>query len=301
MSLRYQTPSRFSAPPGRRGRPFLAACAVALSAACAVPATTGAAPSFVWHAAAPRASTAVTPPSRPITRPTWLPRVTITEYYPVPEAWFTGRRVQAAGLPSPHRVDWLFSARGVTMEGDGIGLDGRRYHVVNVGRGGWVDELGRPMPLGGSRPIFWRAGGFWRNARNQLTFPLEEGGWSNGAGARYVPLSGVSFAPGPSLPLTYYHSLAVDPRLIPLGSRVYIPAYRSLGGGWFTAQDTGGAIRGAHVDVFRRPPASPAESSRYLTSQRVYVVPRGQPARTPPSGPAPAPPQTGAGGGLASG
>ena len=49
--------------------------------------------------------------------------------------------------------------------------------------------------------------------------------------------------------------------MIPLGSRVYIPAYRHDGhGGWFVAQDTGGAIGGRHIDVFRPPPASSADA-----------------------------------------
>ena len=61
--------------------------------------------------------------------------------------------------------------------------------------------------------------------------------------------------------------------MIPLGSRVYIPAYRHDGyGGWFVAQDTGGAINGRHVDVYRRPPASATTSGQYLTAQRVFVI-----------------------------
>ena len=85
----------------------------------------------------------------------------------------------------------------------------------------------------------------------------------------------MSFAAGPSLPLRYLQSIAVDPRVIPMGSRVYIPAYAHDGyGGWFVAQDTGGAINGRHVDVYRRPPASPSASGRYLTRQRIYVIKR---------------------------
>jgi 3D (Asp-Asp-Asp) domain-containing protein len=83
----------------------------------------------------------------------------------------------------------------------------------------------------------------------------------------------VRFAPGPSLPLHAYQSIAVDPRVIPLGSRVYIPAYRGDGhGGWFVAQDTGGAIRGRRIDVYRMPPATPTSGGRYLAGQRVFVV-----------------------------
>ena len=83
----------------------------------------------------------------------------------------------------------------------------------------------------------------------------------------------MSFAVGPSLPLSFYQSIAVDPGVIPLGSRVYIPAYAHDGhGGWFIAQDTGGAINGRHIDVYRSPPASPTDSGRFFTSQRVFVV-----------------------------
>jgi 3D (Asp-Asp-Asp) domain-containing protein len=106
-----------------------------------------------------------------------------------------------------------------------------------------------------------------------VTFPFHAGGWSNGRGRKYVPLRGVSFAVGPALSLRFYRSIAVDPSVIPLGSRVYIPAYRHDGyGGWFIAQDTGGAILGAHVDVYRPPPPTPQEAGRYLIEQRAFVV-----------------------------
>jgi hypothetical protein len=209
--------------------------------------------------------------ARPISRPGWVSRVTVTEYYPVPESWFGGALVPAPGLSGAHRVDWLYSARGLTMEGDGIGLDGRRYHVDSVGRGGWVDRSGRRTCVGCRAGVFWRAGGFWRNARNALTYPLAGGGWFAGTGKRFVDLPGVRFAPGPSRLLTYYQSVAVDPKTIPLGSRVYIPFYHDISGGWFTAQDTGGAIRGRHLDVYRTPP--PSGSGRHLSDQQVYVIP----------------------------
>jgi 3D (Asp-Asp-Asp) domain-containing protein len=225
---------------------------------------------------------------RTITKPTWVSPVTVTEYFPIPEAYFRGARVRAPGLTGRHRIDWLYSARGLTMEGDGIGLDGRRYHVDATGSGGWVDKYGHRATPGGSRPVFWRAGGFYRNARGLLTFPLDAGGgslnlgggsldvgggWFNGVGLKYVPLRGVSFATGPSLPLTYYRSIATDPNYIPRGSRVYIPYYRNINGGWFRAEDTGGAIDGKHVDVYRPPPPSIDDGGRYLTRQRIYVVP----------------------------
>lgn len=213
--------------------------------------------------------------ARPISKPTWLPRVTITEYFPVPERWFVGRKVSAPGLSTRHRIDWLYGGRGLSMEGDGVGLDGRRYHISGLGRGGWVDKFGRPTGFGrtGSRALFWRAGGFWRNVDGRLTFPLSAGGWFNGPGARYVPLPGVRFSRGASKPLRYYRSIAVDPRLIPMRSCVFVPAYQRISGGWFTAADTGGAIDGRHIDVFRPAPSSVEDGGRYFRNERIFVIP----------------------------
>jgi hypothetical protein len=210
----------------------------------------------------------------------WLRNVNITEYWPAPEAWFKGRLVTAPGLPGEHRIDWLYSANGLSMEGEGIGLDGRMYHIEDLGNGGWVTASGAstsPSNGWGAGAPFWRAGGYWRNRQGAVTFPLAAGGWYAGTGRRYVPLPGVSFGAGASLPLRYYQSIAVDPSVIALGSRVYVPAYSHDGhGGWFIAQDTGGAINGNHIDVFRSPPASPAASGQDLTGQRIYVI---KPAR----------------------
>jgi 3D (Asp-Asp-Asp) domain-containing protein len=206
----------------------------------------------------------------------WLRGVTITEYWPAPESWFVGAMVNAPGLPGLHRIDWLYSATGLSMEGEGIGLDGRMYHIAGLGIGGWVTAAGAVTSPGAGWSAgapYWRAGGYWRNGTKGVTFPLSAGGWSNGPGFKYVALRNVTFAPGPSLPLRYYQSIAVDPSVIPLGSRVYVPAYRSDGyGGWFIAQDTGGAINGRHIDVFRPPPASALDPGQYLTSQRVFVI-----------------------------
>ena len=91
---------------------------------------------------------------------------------------------------------------------------------------------------------------------------------------RKLGYGGVTFAPGSSIPLRPYRTLAVDPHLIPMGSRVYIPAYRDKpGGGWFVASDTGGAIQGRHLDVYRPPPKTLGDKGRYLKDQRVLVEP----------------------------
>lgn len=69
----------------------------------------------------------------------------------------------------------------------------------------------------------------------KLTFytpdPAENGGY------------GVT-ATGKSLSENVWKAIAVDPRVIPLGSTVYIEGF-----GTFTAEDTGGAIKGNRIDV----------------------------------------------------
>jgi 3D (Asp-Asp-Asp) domain-containing protein len=216
------------------------------------------------------------PPPSKYARGRWLSSTTITEYWPAPESWFRGRLVTAPGLAGRHRIDWLYSASGVSMQGDGIGLDGRQYHIASLGDSGWVTSDGAstsPSRGWSAGAPYWRAGGYWRNRRGAVTFPLAGGGWANGAGRRYVPLRHVTFAAGASLPLRFYESIAVDPRVIPLGSRVYVPAYRHDGhGGWFIAQDTGGAINGHHIDVYRPPPPSAGDSGQYLGGERIFVI-----------------------------
>jgi len=234
--------------------------------------------------AAPAPSGGLDPTGVPASKPpsksgkgVWLRGVQVTEYWPVPESWFVGTLVSVPGLPGKHRIDWLYSALGVSMQGEGIGLDGQLYHLASPGKAGWVTSKGKVTSPGaagwsGGSP-YWRAGGYWRNHAGGVTYPLETGGWSNGPGTKYMPIRGVTFATGPALPLSYYQSIAVDPDVIPLGSRVYIPAYREDGhGGWFVAQDTGGAIIGRHVDVFRTPPAAPTDPGLDLTDQRIYVI-----------------------------
>lgn len=178
----------------------------------------------------------------------WLRGVAVSEYWPAPESWFGGPRVHAPGIPGVHSAAWLYSGTGMLMEGDGVAANGARFHVSSFGTNRWVNRAGRP------------------------TVPTASGGWTHGDPAWAASRRGVRFAAGPSQPLRYWNSVAVDPHVIPFGSRIYIPAYRHVNGGWFVATDTGSAIIGRHIDVFRPPPAN-ANAGGFLSSQRVLVVP----------------------------
>jgi len=225
-------------------------------------------------------------PPFPIAKARWLGQVQITEYYAAPERWFVGRKVTAPGLTGKHRVDWLYSSAGISMEGDGIGLDGLRYHLAKIGTPGWVTDAGKKTVPGASGWTrgwpFWRFGG-WRNSDGAVTFPLELGGWFRGKSVRYVKSQGVLFADGPSRPLRPWRSVAVDPNVIPLGSSVFVPAYcPTLGHAWFRADDTGGAISGRHIDVYRNPPKERG-GDKTFSSERIFVIPPN--AAPPPTKP----------------
>ena len=231
-----------------------------------------------------RASAAGCPPRPPVTErrittPRWVSHAVVTEYYPIRESWFSGRPVSAPGLPGRHRVDWLFGPHGVAMNGEGLGRDGRFYHFAGSYDIDWVNGAGgvtRPCWNGnwtGGRPA-WLALG-WRNRHGRVTYPLAGGGWWNGRPARYVrsPVA-LHFRRGRARPQPFWRTVATDPRVIPRGSRVFIPAYCATPArGWFRALDTGGAIIGFHVDVYRSPPR--LLELRSLRDQRIYVVPPG--------------------------
>lgn len=245
-----------------------AALAVALAAAAlAVPCSIafadggGSAPGTAGSSTTTTTTTTPKPKVKPKPKPKPRPRfpiwqeqnlggVLITQYWSVPERWFKGAKVRAPGLSKPHRADFLYSASGVAMEGDGIGLDGRHVHWEYGGS--W---LGKRQGLAGWPPYWLNEGFWWTRApagKRQITFPLENGGWSNGTGVIAVPPKRVHFGEGASRYLKPWGSIAVDPRVIPFGSAVTIPYRR----GWFCAQDTGGAIKGRHIDVYRPAPAT---------------------------------------------
>lgn len=237
--------------------------------ACAFPA--------VGTASTGGASPGTTKPttSKPKPKPTSgarvLKHVLITEYFPAPEKWFKGKKIAADGITGKHRIDWLYSARGLPMEGDGVDLSGRHWHYESSGAGGWVARNGRRSGASGS---YWLDAMYWRNSKGEITFPLESGGWSNGSAKRGTGVStkGTRFGYGLTLPLRYWQSVATDRRVIPSGSAVYLSAFRNKpGGGYMCAQDTGGAIIGNHIDVWRPAPSTPDGGESY-SNQTVRVI-----------------------------
>jgi 3D (Asp-Asp-Asp) domain-containing protein len=222
--------------------------------------------------------------ARTITKPRWVSNAIVTEYYPIRESWFEGRPVAVPGLAGRHRVDWLFGAHGVAMNGEGLGRDGRFYHFAGSYAIDWVNAAGvvtRPCWNGhwtAGKPA-WLALG-WRTRQGRVTYPLDRG-WSNGRAARYVhPHVTVTFRPGRARAQPFWRTVATDPRVIPRGSRVFIPAYCDTPArGWFRALDTGGAIIGFHVDVYRAPPRT--LELRSFRGQKILVVPPGTKPRRP--------------------
>ena len=83
---------------------------------------------------------------------------------------------------------------------------------------------------------------------------------------------------------SFYQSVAVDPKVIPLGSRVYIPAYRNDGhGGWFIAQDTGGADHRPPRRRLSPPPAVQGAGGAVSDRPAIFVIkPHGLDSRAMP-------------------
>jgi 3D (Asp-Asp-Asp) domain-containing protein len=237
------------------------------------------------HAAA-AASCPPRPPdtARRITHSRWLSNAVVTEYYPVREQWFDGAKARVPGLATSHKLDWLYGPHGVAMNGEGLGANGRYYHFAGPYNIGWVNADGQPTSgcwngvWTNGEPAWLDVG--WRNAHGQVTYRLADGAWTDGRGVRQVPLR-ARFAAGLSRSIPFWHTVAVDPHVVPLGSRVFIPAYCDTpADGWFKALDTGGAIIGYHFDVYRAPPKTLVLHA--YRDQKVYVVPPG--ARVSASG-----------------
>jgi resuscitation-promoting factor RpfB len=61
-------------------------------------------------------------------------------------------------------------------------------------------------------------------------------------------------------------TIAVDPRYIPYGSKIYVPGY-----GWGIADDCGGAIKRRHIDVYLTSRHSASRWGRKILNIIVYL------------------------------
>lgn len=97
--------------------------------------------------------------------------------------------------------------------------------ILAIGTLGSVPNVSR----GGSKVLYERS----MQVKATAYTPNETGGWTTASGSTARRnVNGVS-------------TIAVDPRVIPLGTKVYVEGY-----GYAVAEDTGGAIKGNIIDVF---------------------------------------------------
>ena len=224
-------------------------------------------------------------------RPQALGEFWITYYWFVPEQWFTTKRIVALGLVKPYREDFLFSARGIAMQGTGTGDDGVMLHWRS-GKGAWVNKDGAKTDTaaGGftngspfARPggcTWWTIGPDGKPGADtkRPTFPNDDGTWTNppvdpasvlpvcdrvAATAKAEYPTGHdwnsrgypdTFGIGIGAAVKEWRSIATDRSVIPKGTAIYIEAFKDTPSkGCFIAEDTGGAIIGRHIDVLVPP------------------------------------------------
>jgi 3D (Asp-Asp-Asp) domain-containing protein len=135
----------------------------------------------------------------------------ITAYNCCDEDDFTGDKVDAKNV-GKRKQDFVFSGRGVCMQGTGVGTDGKYISISNPG------------------DIQWNPG---------------YAGVKNPDAAVFVYSTAVTGAYGA---LTADGSIAIDPTILPKHHRVDIIGPRALGER--KGDDTGGAIKGHHIDNY---------------------------------------------------
>ncbi len=142
------------------------------------------------------------------------------------------------------------------------------YHIDDLGRPGWVNARGhptRPTRRAGrwTKEVVLESRRFWRNVFERLTFPLGDGAWFDGNGTRVVrPPKGISFGFGPSRPLRFWKSVAVDPDVIALRPHLHLPPARPR----LVRRRRRRWRVHDHLDVFRPPPVPPAAASSCTTN-----------------------------------
>jgi 3D (Asp-Asp-Asp) domain-containing protein len=136
----------------------------------------------------------------------------ITGYHVCFESDFTGEVALARGTNDAHKRDFLYGARGVVMQGTGKASNGRYIRPSRV------------------------ASTWHRNSLGHRDYLADPDG---------VEFTYTDSAQGAYGPVSENRSIAVDPNTIPKRSQVEIESV-----GRRTADDTGSAIIGHHIDNF---------------------------------------------------
>ncbi|MGI9116775.1 MAG: 3D domain-containing protein [Gaiellales bacterium] len=296
-------------------RRAVAACVIAGAALLAL--AGGAAAQTATTATTTSAVAPAIPP-----RPQSLGQFWITYYWFAPESWFTAKKLVAPGLKTAYREDFLYSARGVAMQGTGTGDDNVTLHWRG-GAGAWVNKEGQPTKTAASGftngAPYARPGGcvWWAldpaTGKPNLattdnlrpTFANDDGTWQNPPAdpAAYTVVCNKAnvlagkpddltyrgyldtFGVGVGTSVTPWHSIATDLAVIPRGSTIYIDALKNTPSkGCFSADDTGGAIIGNHIDVL----IPPDKTLKLPTKGELTLVPKGVDC-PPPTALAPGP------------
>jgi len=156
------------------------------------------------------------------------------------------------GIEGVFYAHFLYSARGLPMQGSGRSRDGRVVqYLSSISDVHWLNKNGETTgPQGAGQP--WSAGPPVKihPPENAHFSVLDKEKYPYGEGARGAITPLFPETPGEKLP-SKIPSIAVDPEVIEYRSIVYIeslkegPSY-----GYFQALDTGSAIKGNHIDVF---------------------------------------------------
>ena len=242
-------------------------------------------------------------------RPQALGSFWITYYWFAPESWFTAKKIVAPGLKVAYREDFLYSARGVAMQGTGTGDDGVLLHWRS-GAGAWINKDGAETKTAASGftngSPFSRPGGcvWWATDaagapiptstdNKRPTFANDDGTWqnpppNNPAGYKVVCNKAAvaagqpddlafrgypdTYGVGVGTSVTPWRSIATDTSVIPRGTTIYIDALKDTPSkGCFSADDTGGAIIGNHIDVL----IPPDKSLKLPAKGDLTLVPKG--------------------------
>lgn len=222
----------------------------------------------------------------------------------------TGVSMEGTGRADDGRLVHWASGRGAWVDRAGDPTDSWNWsakppYARPGGCTWWRVKDGKPT-TNLKRPTFPQSDDTWNNPPTGATVVFPQNFAANNADGVVVPVCDRpaiaanaaypdghnwtwrdypdSYGLGIGTPITEWKSLATDRSVIPKGSRIYIEALKNTpAGGCFVAEDTGGAIKGKHIDVF-----VPFGYRGLPTKAELILLPEGVPCpppRTLPPGP----------------